>query len=66
MQFRMSALEMILSEGQMNIWHEVKTLVEEELNIVRHRASNDAQIIQQTYVRTRAMCQEEPSSDCSS
>ncbi len=50
----------------MNIWHEVKALVEEELNIVRHRASNDAQIIQQTYVRTRTICQEEQSSDCSS
>ncbi len=50
----------------MSIWHQVKAMVEEELNIVRHRASNDAQIIQQTYVRTRIICQEEQSSDCSS
>lgn len=52
MQFRMSALEMILSEGQMAIWHVTKKQVEQELNIARHRASNDALIIQQTYVRT--------------
>ena len=52
MQFRISALDMILSEGQMEIWHQVKQEVEKELNIVRHRASNDALIIQQTFVRT--------------
>ncbi|MDO6593506.1 hypothetical protein [Neptuniibacter sp. 1_MG-2023] len=57
MQFRVSALDMILSEPQMDIWHQVKQEVETELNIVRHRASNDALIIQQTFVRTREISQ---------
>ena len=52
MQFRFSALEMILSEAQMAIWHEVKAEVEQELQVARHRASNDALIIQQTFLRT--------------
>lgn len=56
MQFRVSALDMILSEPQMAIWHQVKTEVERELNIARHRASHDALIIQKTYIRTLEMC----------
>ena len=36
----------------MVIWHVTKNQVEQELNIARHRASNDALIIQQTYVPT--------------
>jgi len=53
--FRISPLEMILSEDQMDIWHQVKDQVIEDLAINRHRASNDALIIQQTYQRTRKM-----------
>ena len=52
-QFSMSALEMILSEHQMEIWHEVKNQVINELALSRHRASFDALIIQETYLRTR-------------
>jgi hypothetical protein len=51
-QFTVSALETILSEGQMEIWHETKNSVMVELNLERHRASADAQIIQETYMRT--------------
>jgi hypothetical protein len=40
----------------MAIWHQVKTEVEQELNIARHRASHDALIIQKTYIRTLEMC----------
>lgn len=55
MQFRVSPLEMILKEAQMEIWHEVKAQVLEELNLQRHRASNDALVIQITYARTLAL-----------
>ena len=52
-QFSMSSLEMILSERQMEVWHEVKQQVTNELALTRHRASFDALIIQETYLRTR-------------
>ena len=52
-RFSMSPLEMILSERQMAIWHEVKRRVVTELALTRHRASFDALIIQETYLRTR-------------
>lgn len=52
MQFRVSALEMILSEDQMEIWHEVKAQILTELALQRHRASNDALVIQKTYKKT--------------
>jgi hypothetical protein len=52
-QFSISPLEMILSEHQMGIWHEVKQQVTSELSLARHRASFDALIIQETYLRTR-------------
>ncbi len=56
MSFRISPLEMILSEAQMEIWHKTKDQVTETLNIDRHRASNDALIIQQTYIQTLQQC----------
>ena len=53
MQFRISPLEMILNEAQMEIWHATKTQIETELNATRHRASSDALVIQTTFMRTR-------------
>lgn len=52
-QFAISPLEMILSEHQMGIWRDVKEQVTSELALTRHRASFDALIIQETYLRTR-------------
>lgn len=52
-QFSISPLEMILSEQQMEVWHEVKKQVIGELELKRHRASFDALVIQETYLRTR-------------
>lgn len=51
-RFSISPLEMILSEPQMAIWHEVKDGVIRDLALTRHRASFDALIIQETYFRT--------------
>lgn len=53
MQFRVSPLEMILSESQMELWHEEKGRVLATLDLSRHRASHDAWVIQETYRRTR-------------
>lgn len=52
MKFQVSPLEMILSESQMECWHETKDKVIGEMNVTRHRASYDAWIIQETYKRT--------------
>jgi hypothetical protein len=53
--FTVSALETILSETQMNIWHEVKDEFVQKNNLHRHRASVDAMIIQETYFKTRTL-----------
>ncbi len=51
--FTTSALEMILTESQMSIWHDTQDRIIRELDLKRHRASYDAQIIQQTWIHTR-------------
>lgn len=52
MAFYVSPLEIMLSEEQMSIWDDVKKEVIQEMNLTRHRATNDARIIQETYLRT--------------
>lgn len=52
MSFRVSPLELILSETQMALWHDARESVIAEAKLTRHRASNDAWIIQQTYKQT--------------
>lgn len=53
MQFRVSPLELILSEYQMEHWHRTKDHVIGGMDGARHRASYDAWAIQETYRRTR-------------
>lgn len=53
--FGVSALEIIMSEPQIAIWRETRDSVAGELGLRRHRASNDARIIQETYRRTLAL-----------
>ncbi len=60
-QFKVSALENILSEAQMNIWHEIKDQVISGNHFKRHRATNDALIIQETYARTLMALLKDPS-----
>jgi putative intracellular protease/amidase len=52
MNFGVSPLEMILSERQMECWHDTKDLVLSGVKKPRHRASFDAWIIQETFRRT--------------
>ncbi len=54
-RFYVSPLETILTEEQMTIWHQTKEKVIRELKLKRHRASADAQIIQETFDRTQAL-----------
>jgi len=57
-KFSLSALEMILREAQMEIWNDVKRQVLADLSLVRHRASTDAMIIQETFFRTFELTRE--------
>lgn len=53
-QFKLSPMEFILKEYQLEIWQSTKLEVIEQLGVTRHRASSDAQIIQETFRRTRS------------
>ena len=55
MEFRVSPLEMLMSEEQVDIWPQVRDQVEAEMKIPRHRASNDAVMIQETFLRSKAL-----------
>lgn len=50
--FRLEALTRLLNEAQMDAWADTKAAVMAELGLVRHRASSDARILQQTYQRS--------------
>lgn len=56
MQFGVSPIELLLTEAQAMIWHETKDAISQQAHIKRHRASADARIIQQTFLRTQALC----------
>ncbi len=53
--FSVSPLERIMSQTQMELWHQTKDRVIQSLGLTRHRASTDAFIIQETYAKTRSM-----------
>lgn len=55
MKFQVSSLELIMTESQINVWDDTKAEVIESSKIGRHRASNDAWIIQETYRRTSSL-----------
>jgi hypothetical protein len=52
MHFDVSPLELILTEGQMERWHKTRDDVTLQMKLVRHRASHDALIIQETFRQT--------------
>ncbi|RAH36435.1 hypothetical protein C9J49_016030 [Halomonas sp. SL1] len=50
--FRLEALRRLLSEAQMARWSDIKEAIIEERGIHRHRAGEDALLLQLTYQRT--------------
>lgn len=58
--FKLQTLRKLLTDAQIEIWQPTKLAVAQELALGRHRASNDARILQQTYLRTRALTSEKP------
>ena len=52
MAFKVSALDYLLSEQQMESWSQVRSGLHEEHRGQRHRASSDAELIQLTFMRS--------------
>lgn len=52
MSFTVSPLELILSESQMDNWQATRQRIWKQTSGARHRASHDAQVIQQVYLAT--------------
>jgi hypothetical protein len=53
--FRLEDVRILLNETQAAHWHATKVQIQRELDIPRHRASNDARILQATLARVRAL-----------
>ena len=53
MMFQLSPIEQLMTEAQFECWDSVKLQTLDEHPESRHRASFDAWIIQQTYIRSR-------------
>jgi hypothetical protein len=51
--FRVADVAELLDEATRRRWHHVKESVVSELGLKRHRASIDAQVVQQTWLRLR-------------
>ena len=57
-RFQLQDLRQVLSEAQLALWDETKERVLQGMQITRHRASNDARVLQQTL--TTLLAQEPP------
>ncbi len=59
MNFHIETLYSLLHDDQLVLWEKTRRDVIEDLGIKRHRASSDARIIQETYIRTRNKLREQ-------
>ncbi|WP_416885008.1 hypothetical protein [Marinospirillum sp.] len=46
--FRVDTLSRLLSEAQLESWSQIKYQVQQQLGLIRHRAAEDARVLQQT------------------
>ncbi len=51
--FRLESLSSLLGEPEMAQWHPIRDKIQRGLRLERHRASNDARVLQQTLLRVR-------------
>lgn len=51
-RFKLQPLRQLLSEQQQLAWGDTRAEITRELALERHRASSDARVLQQTYLRT--------------
>ncbi|WP_447554259.1 hypothetical protein [Vreelandella sp. EE22] len=57
-RFRLEALRILLTESQQALWSQTKEAIIDAQPIQRHRAGDDARLLQLTYQRTRADLQD--------
>lgn len=57
MDFTISSLESILQAEQIEYWDRTKNRLASQHQVIRHRASNDAWLIQRTFIVTRQRIQ---------
>lgn len=53
--FRLRDIIYLLKEGDFDYWEETKCAIAKELNIDRHRATTDARILQESFLRIKSM-----------
>lgn len=53
-RFRLDTINRLLTPEQMEIWHNTKKSLWQELDISRHRAANDVRVLQETFLRVTA------------
>jgi len=53
--FRLEDLRTLLKQEEADAWHVTKTLVQQEMKLDRHRASNDARVLQATLLRVKGL-----------
>lgn len=53
-QFKLESVRSLLTEQQVVLWHQVKADIIRNSSFARHRASNDAWVLQQTYCQILA------------
>lgn len=53
--FRLESLAAIITDGQMAIWHQTKQELRQAQTLAYHRAGPDAQVLQQTWLKTKQM-----------
>lgn len=53
--FRLETLTRILSEKQLELWDHTRKEIMDEWGVQRHRASIDARLLQETFIRTKAL-----------
>ena len=59
MNFHIETLYALLHDDQLVLWEKMRRSVIKDLGVQRHRASSDARIIQETYIRTRNKLREQ-------
>ncbi len=50
-RFRIETINKLLTPEQMEAWHDTKKSLWHDMNIERHRAANDVQVLQETFLR---------------
>ncbi len=54
-RFRIETINKLLRPEQVEFWHPTKETVLQELGLKAHRAGNDVQVLQETYLRIASM-----------